>query len=356
MTAENATNTTTARGGLGRNLDALPQLIPIGILIILTNSLVFRLFYSRQSLRKASNYLLVSLAVCDFLNGSLNISLFLMSYIPVVPYGTAKFFGLVCAVEVSHNFIAITAACHITLITAEKYIAIMRPFTFHVIKKRTMLLVIVGAWLISGLVTAAPIGWFYKRLTGAPNAVMSETVFNIFCLFFVFAVPYVFIIYAHVAMFRKAFKKKSHNNILCRNSSRTVCKKKKNELKCLVIFATMAAVFLFCWLPWFSLRLVFSLDKQKLITRNNDATATAAQIIVIARYVTSAINPLLYTFFKQDFWKALKRMVLKMSKKEPRIKSSSVTESSYRLKRRTTKTVTIPNSRDGKLLRNQRHP
>ncbi|XP_020631769.1 5-hydroxytryptamine receptor 2A-like [Orbicella faveolata] len=296
-----------------RRLEALPQLLPIGFLIVLTNFVVFLLFYSSQSLRKPSNYLLLSLAICDFLNGFVNIPLFLLVFIRVVK--GSKFLVLLCAVEVSHNFIAITAACHIVLITAAKYLAVMRPLKYHVIKKRTMLLVIGGAWIISALVAAAPIGWFSMRNRKERTGLILETAFNVFCLVAVFVVPYTFILFAYITMFRKVCKRNHHRGLNRRTRSRSR-KKKKTERKCLIIFATMATVFVVCWFPWFVLRLIYSLIGQRLIQHDPVAMMITAQVFLIVRYLTSFINPLLYTFFKQDFWSALKRTVIKMSSRE----------------------------------------
>ena len=318
-----------------RRLEALPQLLPIGLLIVLTNFVVFLLFYCRQSLRKPSNYLLLSLAICDFLNGSVNISLFLLVFIQVVK--GSKFLVLLCAVEVSHNFIAITAACHIFLITAEKYLAVMRPLKYHVIKKKTILLLIGGAWVISAVVAAAPIIWFSMRRKERTGLIL-ETAFNVFCLFAVFVVPYTFILFAHITMFRKICKRNHDRAGLNSRARSRIRKKKKNERKCLIIFATMAIVFLVCWLPWFVLRLIYSLIGQRLIQQNRVAMEIASQVFLIVRYLTSVINPLLYTFFKQDFWRALKRTVINMSRKEYKI-----TTSDSKLKRRSTKKSTNSN-------------
>ena len=318
-----------------QRLEALPQLLPIGLLIVLTNFVVFLLFYSSQSLRKPSNYLLLSLAICDFLNGSVNISLFLLVFIQVVK--GSKFLVLLCAVEVSHNFIAITAACHILLITAEKYLAVMRPLKYHVIKKRTILLVIGGAWIISALVAAAPISWFLMRNRRERTGLIFETAFNVFCLFAVFVLPYTFILFAHITMFRKVCKRNRHRGLNSHARSR-IRKKKKSERKCLIIFATMATVFIICWLPWFVLRLIYSLIRQRLIQHDPVVMVIASHVFLIVRYLTSFINPLLYTFFKQDFWRALKRKVIKMPRKDFKL-----TASDSRLKRRSTKKSTNSN-------------
>ena len=301
MYAENSSNITpTNNEAREQDFDTLPELIPIAILVTLTNGLVFLLFYKRQSLRKAANYLLLSLAICDFLNGSLNIILFLVVYIPVVPKHSATYFALVCTVEVSHNFVAITAAFHILLITAEKYMALMRPLRYRVIETRTMLLAITGAWLISGLIAASPIFWFANRFSRNKIALIMEFIFNVFCLVVVFIVPYTLILLAYVTMFRKVFKKR-------KPKSGRVFRKKGNELKCLVIFATMATVFAICWLPWFVLRLFYSIAHLEWMKPNCNLVKNAAKIITITKYLASAINPLLYTFFKQDFWKEIKR-------------------------------------------------
>lgn len=303
MYAENSSNITpTNNEAREQDFDTLPELIPIAILVTLTNGLVFLLFYKRQSLRKAANYLLLSLAICDFLNGSLNIILSLVVLIPVVPEHSTTYVALVCAVEVSHNFVAITAAFHILLITAEKYMALMRPLRYRVIKTRTMLLAITGAWLISGLIAASPIFWFADRLSSNKIALLLEFIFNVFCLVVVFIVPYTLMLSAYVTMFRKVVKKR-------KPKSGRVFRKKGNELKCLVIFATMATVFALCWLPWFVLRLFFSIAHLEWMKPNWNLVENAAKIIVITKYLASAINPLIYTFFKQDFWKEIKKTI-----------------------------------------------
>lgn len=327
MYAENSSNITpTNNEAREQDFDPLPELIPIAILVTLTNGLVFLLFYKRQSLRKAANYLLLSLAICDFLNGSLNIILFLVVYIPVVPHQSTTHLALICTVQVSHNFVAITEVFHILLITAEKYMALMRPLRYRVIKTSTMLLAITGAWLISGLIAASPIFWFADKLSNRKIALLLEFIFNVFCLVVVFIVPYTLILFAYVTMFRKVFKKR-------KPKSGRVYRKKGNELKCLVIFATMASVFALCWLPWFVLRLFYSIAHLEWMKPNLNLVKNTGKITAITIYLASAINPLLYTFFKQDFWKEIKRTFFTKSKK------GSKRETDSRHKRLSTKTT-----------------
>ena len=268
-----------------RKQEVLPQLLPISLFIILTNIVVFILFCSKPELRKASNYLLFSLAICDFMNGSLNIPLFIVIFIPVVDQ--TQYASFLCAMEVSHNFVAIAAACHIFLITAENYMAILRPLKYHVIKKKTVFLAITGAWLSSALLAAAPIGWFSLRLGKNPIGLVLETSFNILCLLTIFAAIYTFIICAYVTIFRKVRDRNANQNNRQRFKTQ---KKRRNEYKCFTVFATMAIVFAMCWLPWFTLRLLFSLVGQRLITLNYADMEAAAHVILIVRYLTHSSN------------------------------------------------------------------
>ena len=53
-------------------MTVLSRLLPIAIAIILCNGLVFVLFCRKKCLRTSSNYLLLGLAICDFLAGAVN--------------------------------------------------------------------------------------------------------------------------------------------------------------------------------------------------------------------------------------------------------------------------------------------
>ena len=66
-------------------MTALMRLLPIAIAIILSNGLVFALFCKKKSLRTSSNYLLLGLAICDFITGAVNIPYFVIFLFQVVP-------------------------------------------------------------------------------------------------------------------------------------------------------------------------------------------------------------------------------------------------------------------------------
>ena len=121
-----------------------------------------------------------------------------------------------------------------------------------------------------------------------------------------FLIPCIVIICSQTVMFKAIAKSGGHGL----TASKATLKKARSDKKCLIIFALMAFIYVVCWLPWFILYLCFSfwfpLSKETL-----ERLRDLSQVVVIFRYVTSIVNPLLYTFFKKDFLKAFKLLVLR---------------------------------------------
>jgi len=133
-----------------------------------------------------------------------------------------------------------------------------------------------------------------------------------------------FILYAYLIMFRAVSCKNRFKKSLDRKDPRAF-KRASNEKKCLVILLTMAIAFAICWIPWFALRLIFSLASVGWIDGEDlDYMEHLSHAFIIIRYLSSAINPLLYAFFKQDFWNAFKVVVLKKKSRRPSMSLISV--------------------------------
>ena len=131
-------------------MEVLATLLPIAIGIFVTNTLVFILFYKQKSLRTSSNCILLGLAVCDFLTGTISIPYFLVFASGVVPYNMHN--DLAVWMPIQERALAISICYHILLITAEKYMAIMTPFRHHLVTKKTIFKCLAGIWLVSGFI------------------------------------------------------------------------------------------------------------------------------------------------------------------------------------------------------------
>ena len=313
-TAENATtrpDQVNANASFDPQYTEIAKLLSIAAGIVIINSIVFYLYITKKSLRTTSNYPLFSLAACDFLCGFLIIPLFTInSFTPLVASLRNKFY-LGFLVTVLHNFIAIATVYHIVVVTAERYIAIKFPLKHRLLHPKRMQKVLAIVWLCSLLVSSIPFSWINKVYpVFQPESLKFTLGFTIFCMVFALVLPYMFLIYAFVRMFKAInrslpnFSRSSPNDYGQQNPvmarRHRLLMKSTGERKCLMLFVIMALVFLVCWLPWFVLFLLHQLplDRSKL--------QVPSQVALLVRYLTSVINPLLYTFLKRDFLRALK--------------------------------------------------
>ena len=293
---------------------AVPELVPFSVAIILANSFVFILFIKKTSLRTPANYLLLSLAGCDFFTGCINIPLALLAFTQAVPY--SKLSDLFYLVAVLHNFTAVSTGYHILVITLERYLA----FIWDVVaSKNTILKVLCTVWGTSTIIAMVP--FFWKTEKQNPKALNLQISHAIFCLVAVFVLPYTFIIYAYAVMY-KAIKNARHQRELGQNHGNKLLK--ENERRCMVIFIIMGVLYLVCWLPWFTLALIFALYPSV----RSDELTVLSQVFAVVRYSTSVINPMLYTFFKKDFFIAFKEIILRRGHQEQSLSALETVQNS----------------------------
>ena len=285
------------------------ELLPIALSIVAINTLVFFLFAKEKRLRTPTNYLLLSLALCDFLNGLINIPLFIVVFLKVIDPPAGVRFGFF--VVVLHNLVIILMVYHILAITLERYFSIARPFQHRSVTKKTTLKIMTAIWLTSVTIALLPFTWFWRfsSLEYKTLAFKFQTGYIIFCLVFVFFVPYAVIIYSQVVIFRSIRKSSSESFMEDRRES-AVHNQIQNDKRCLIIFTAMAFIDGVCWLPWYILSLIFSFWFP--LGENTDlALQDISHAFLIIRYLTSIANPVLYTFFKQDFLRAFKVIILR---------------------------------------------
>lgn len=282
----------------------LAEVLPIAVVIVLVNGLVFYLFLKHKRLRTPTNLLLFSLAVCDFLTGFIGIPLFIVVVMQVVDPPVSN--HLAAFIVIFNNGTAITTAYHILAITFERYFSILKPFNHRQLTKTSMLKVVISVWFVSTALATMPYAWSTKRLSDPIGYSKTQFGYVVFCLTFVFFVPCIMIVTCQFLMFR-AISKRGNQGLTSPSASR---RKTRNEKKCLIVFALMALIFLACWLPWFVLSLCFTLwfpVHQKTLK----ILSNLAQVFAIFRFVTSIVNPLLYTFFKRDFLAAFRLFILR---------------------------------------------
>lgn len=290
---------------------AVAQLLPLGTLIVFVNGVVFLLFAKNKRLRTPTNYFLFGLAVCDFLTGLINIPLTIIVFTRVMapPAGVVVgFFGVVL-----QSMLVVLVVYHIFIITAERYFSIIHPFRHRwKITKSSVLKLIFVVWLAAIVIAFLPVTWFYRFIYYQEDVTAAtlqiQTGHNIFCIVFVFLLPYVLIIYFQVSLYRKI----RQGMLVSKREKQkyTVNRKVHNVRRSMMIFGLMAFLYAICWFPWY----VISFFSSLWFPLSEEARRTLskfAHAFLIVRYLTSIVNPVLYTFFKRDFQETFKTVVLR---------------------------------------------
>ena len=317
MNITNSTSTSLGNQRLDNDsfgFGVLAKLLPIAVAITCTNGFVLVLFYKRKSLHTASNYLLLSLASSDFLTGSVSIPFFIaFSFDDIIPYHSLAAHLMI----VIQNLLAISGSYHILVITGEMHFAIANPLRHRLLAKSMVWKLSFGVWIISTAFSAVSFAWWKD------TSLIYDIVYSASFLFIVFLVPYIFMIYAYVKMFIAISKRNIPRQEQNFQKSR-FRKKQSDEKKCILVFATMAVTHAVCWMPYFTVMLIYTVTRLVPLSDNNPLD-TVAELFAIIRFLTSFINPLLYTFFKRDFRKAFKILCGTKGTKGIRIPNISVT-------------------------------
>ena len=290
----------------------LAELLPIAVSIIFVNGLVFLLFAKEKRLRTPRNYLLLSLAVCDFMTGLVNVPL-------VIAFSIRPGFILGFFVATLHYLVVVLVVYHIFAITAERYFSIVYPLRHRwKMTKKSSLKIVCAIYMTALVIAFLPVAWWFRRFrvnspqnNTATVTLQIQTGHTVFCIVFVFLVPYVVIVYSQVVMFktiRIRTKTRRVGRKNCVDSS--FARKAKDIKRCLVIFAFMEFLFAICWFPWFVIGFFQGLwfplgEGAKCILED------FSRVFLILRYLTSIFNPLLYTFLKRDFQDAFKAVILR---------------------------------------------
>ena len=181
---------------------------------------------------------------------------------------------------------------------------------------------IVVSWLIPTMYTVLPLAWDTNR---------TKTIHIVYvvCLeIFGVVVPYIFITFAYVRIFRKArHSLTTRKNFESAGEQRKDRRRVSSDAQVAKVFCTISTAFLLSWFPILYLTTVYSvLNLPDLIP---DALFT---ILLFTVATSSLVNPLIYAFFKPDFRVAIRNFCRKNSQTKAVTKKASIPSSSPRTK------------------------
>ena len=287
-------------------LDTIPALV-LMVFILLINGGVILLISCYSHLRTTSNIILTSLAVSDFLVGSVGIPLLVASN--SLPFASASSILLSCTIF--FTFISLSSVLHITVMTCDRYIYIMCALRYREIVNRGRVLVVLGlTWFIS-LSALVRLSWTINFNIETASEYLAlqiekETAYFLFNFIVFFITPLIVMIVldAHMLLLlRQQCQRIARENLPAEFMKREK-KMQRRQRRAVLTCVLLLILYVIFWLPYFILELML----------HNHPTVPEQLITTIyyLRLCPSLFNPLTYTLRKHDLKKAVKKIYNKM--------------------------------------------
>ncbi|XP_043935022.1 trace amine-associated receptor 5-like [Protopterus annectens] len=283
----------------------------LGMLITIFGNLMVVVSVAHfKALHSPTNFLVLSLAVADFLLGVL-----------VLPFSTVRlvetcwYFGDdFCRLHTCLDTIfCLVSIFHLCFVSFDHYCAICHPLLYPT--KVTIPVVcayIVVGWVVSVIYTSA---WLYSDVL---MITMGHLMTEDYCIgscqlvfnkiwgwinFPVFFVPCFIMIGLYIKIYLVSRKQRRIIENVCESyQSRTDTKVSKRERKAAKTLGIAVGIYLFCWLP-------FMIDTLIDPFLNFSTPPLLFDILIWFAYFNSACNPIIYGFFYPWFRKSLKLTV-----------------------------------------------
>ena len=267
----------------------------IGTLTLTANTLIVTVYCSSKFvlLKKPSNRLLFSLAVCDLATA---LGIFCVTLNIIFP----DIFGLPyrVLVDIYEAFLVKTLVFHLCGLTLDRYIALFFALRYQAIVTNIRVKrYLVVSWLVPLLASGVQLTWLHKIILGNATADDDTEIYKMdfwysILSFLVFlATPMVLLLAAFGSMITEI------QRITLNTPGRTVDRQDSlslREKRCTYIYSVMFVTFLLLAMPYYSLRLKNDLEVYFTENHQADYSEVLARVVVASKYSTSVIRPVLY--------------------------------------------------------------
>ena len=293
-----------------------PQEIPVSVslgilsvIIVVANFFVCALVCFIKTLRTYTNWLVLSLAVSDILTGGVLLPILLIKPISLV---TGYFVAI----------ILLSGVANICAVTYDRYVAIMKPLLYPYLAPKIFKRAIVVSWLIPTIYSVLPLAW-------NTNPTKTIHIVYIVCLeVFGVVVPYIFITFAYVRIFRQVRRSLTlRKDFESAREQRKERRRISSDAQVAKVFCIVSTAFLLSWLP-----ILYSTTFYDVLNRPDLISDVSDTISPFTIAISSLVNPLIYAFLKPDFRVVIRNVCRKNSKTKVVPKKPSIPSSSPRAK------------------------
>ena len=273
-------------------------LIILALLIICINATILIVFVRKRPLKIATNFFLAAMALTDVLTGLITIPF------TIACNATYQYREDLCHVsEPFFAFTSLSTLAFIATITADRYLAIMKPLRYKVIltKKRAKL-IIAAVWVTAVFLALLPLVWVSpgknKITNPSEEQLRADRIYTIVILCpIIMAFP--LMVYTYIRIFKVIKRQRrltrEHERFFTVGSASS-SSSTAHEIRTVTIFCVMLAGYVFCWAPFAVTRILLSFNQGAL-----GMEPIVGYIIMTLPFVTSFLNPCCYGFGKRDF-------------------------------------------------------
>jgi len=286
-----------------------------GCVIVVINALVIFLIASKRSLQNITNLCLGSLAFSDMMTG-----LVVIPMIISCNAGSSYHLGVCLTMDLGNRFLAISTILHLLLITVERYYTIVysRFASSHCsVSSSEALATLPGLWMFALLASLVQLFWVFDENEAMKHKV--TIVYDLIVLSLLVFLPLVLmaIAYGHIfCVLRNQIAKIKRG--LRHVSEHSIERHNWKEKRALLVYGAMIIVFVTGWFNYFFLTLQDDLQLKGFPT-----PPWANVMLLFLKNSTGILNPILYTFLKQDFKNARQSLKVCFGKKRARMRSTT---------------------------------
>ncbi|XP_026781659.1 trace amine-associated receptor 13c-like [Pangasianodon hypophthalmus] len=277
------------------------------LLTVCGNLLIIISVFHFKQLHTPTNMLVLSLALSDFLVGTL-----VMPPVLIWTMESCWMFGteFCMCVWLIIGFLTSLSIYNVALIAVDRHLALSNPFLYtHTISRRTVCTVVYCKWCLC-LVYNLAFQYFNGTFTGivmCPGECfysMNE-VWSVIDLVvtFIFPCSVIIILYARVFLIAKKHAtaiRQLNNHTRPKTQKMTMNLSMKSERKAAKVLGILVSVFLVCLLPYFIYSVLGDVVELQLETFRK---------VLIMAYLNSTINPVIYALFYPWFRKCIKLII-----------------------------------------------
>eukprot|EP00794_Sanderia_malayensis_P011787 gene11787-13007_t len=278
----------------------------VGVAIAAGNAFVCFAFYTNKKIRTMTNHFVISLAVSDFLVGSV--------LAPLSAWYSSKGPALGPLIA----FTLIGSLSNISGCTYDRYVAIQHPLRYQAILTKSKLhKILVLIWVVPGVISFVPQIW----LSFGDNLGLSQSVSikinraYVGCMAFGVLAVCIAMIGIYATIFKVARRHFAAISYLStfnqpqqddhgdgatrtapgRRMRRFSLKSLVKDVKATKLFAIIATTFVLCWLPLIIINITDSLGYQEKLPM------AFVNVALFTIFGNSLVNPIIYAFFQPSF-------------------------------------------------------